>query len=111
MARSHARRPVPAPVPTDPAAVLTALKAKFARLGGIRERLSGMKSLYAEHDALVLELLPLFVTVEADRYVINKRITLGSEVHTITPFFYDPDRGELKVKRWKSAAHETFRIE
>ena len=62
---------------------LADLEAKFSRLTDIRQQLTATKELHKEHDRLVEELLPLFVTQTADGWDIKKRITLGSRTHKI----------------------------
>lgn len=94
-----------------PAQQLAALKLKFARLNQIRHQLAANKALYVEHDTIVRDLLPLFLTEEDDRWILQKRITIGNTVHTITPSFYDPKDASIKVKRWKATALESFTIE
>ena len=106
--RNRNRNRTPIAQPTDP---LAALKAKFARLSQIKHQMTAAKALYVEHDAIVKDLLPMFVSIQEGQYVIQKRITIGTESHTLVPFFYDAQRGGLKVKNWKSTAMETFTID
>jgi len=90
---------------------LAAVRGKFARLRQLRAELEAIRTKYAEHDALVRELLPLFITTDADGFRVNKRVTIGSEVHTLVPYFFDERKGILVVKQWKSTACPTFTIE
>jgi hypothetical protein len=97
--------------PPDPFASITSVQAKFKRVKQIRAELAKLKVLYQEHDRLMEELIPLFVTKENDRFVVARQITLGAETYKVSAYFYDEKKGELKSKAWKSTAHETFTIE
>jgi hypothetical protein len=87
------------------------IKSKFAKLKEIRAKIALMKALYQEHDALMMELLPLFITKTDSQFIINREITVGTEKHKLAPYFYDEKKGLVLVKQWKSTAHETFAIE
>jgi hypothetical protein len=88
-----------------------AVKAKFAKLKEIREKIATMKALYQEHDALMTELLPLFITKTDSQFIISREITVGTEVHKLAPHFYDEKKGIVLAKQWKSSAFETATIE
>jgi len=100
-------------VPVAPTAVdqFASIKAKFAKLKEIREKLATMKALYQEHDALMTELLPLFITKTDSQFIINKEITVGTEKHSLKVNFYDEKKATLLAKSWKSSAFETGYIE
>jgi len=93
------------------ASYLDSIKAKFDELKKIRAEITKAKTLYAQHDALMLELLPLFITVSPDQFIIRREIILGSEKYRFTPYFYDEKKGHLLPKVWKSTCHESGAIE
>jgi succinyl-CoA synthetase beta subunit len=99
---------ITAPTATDQFA---AVKAKFTKLKEIREQLATMKALYQEHDALMTELLPLFITKTDSQFIINREITVGTEKHQLKVNFYDEKKALLLAKSWKSSAFETGYIE
>ena len=93
---------------TDP---LAPIKLKFQRLKTLRAELASLKQKYQEHDALMQELLPMFIEVQADKITVKREITLGSDKHRFTPFFYDEKKGLVVIKVWKSTAFEAGSIE
>ena len=93
---------------TDP---LAPIKLKFQRLRTLRAELASLKQKYQEHDALMQELLPMFIQVQADKITVAREITLGSEKYRFTPFFYDEKKGLIVPKVWKSTAFEAGAIE
>jgi hypothetical protein len=102
---AHRRRNVPQTM-INP---LLEIEAKFTRLSEVNARITAAKDLYAERDTLLKELMPYFIESDAEKFTLKKQIVIGNRTHRFTPsFFHD---GEFKVKRWKSAAHETFSIE
>jgi hypothetical protein len=88
-----------------------ALKAKFQKLSEIRKKIAEAKALYAQHDAMVAELLPLFIKKTDKQFIIEREITLGTEIHKLVPYFYDDKKGILLAKQWKSTAFETATID
>ena len=90
---------------------LAELKSKFTKLKALRDQITAMKILYQQHDALMEELLPLFIKVEADKFVISREISLGTEKYKLSPYFYDEKKGQLRAKVWKSAAYSSVAIE
>jgi len=94
----------------SPVSTLDKLNAKFKRLKELRAKIAEMKILYAEHDALMRELLPLFILQEKDAFLISREITLGSHKYRFSPSFYSEKDG-LRSKAWKSTAFETGTIE
>lgn len=90
---------------------LTALKQKFERLKELRNEINKMKVLYQEHDALMEELMPMFVTVTADEIVINREVVLGNKKYRVNPFFYDEQKATFKSKVWKSTAFNAVTVE
>lgn len=105
---SAKKAPIAAPTATDQFA---SLKKKFAELAKVRAQLAAVKVLYAKHDQLIAELIPLFITVEQDRFVVAREVTLGTEKHRLVPYFYDEKKGTLLAKQWKSTAFGTVTIE
>lgn len=94
-----------------PVDALTALHQKFTRLKNLRRRIQTVKPLYQQYDALLQELLPLFVTRnESGDFVVKNQVSLGNKTYRLTPFFYDEKRGHVTAKVWKSSAFETFAI-
>lgn len=88
-----------------------ALKDKFKKLSEIRAQLAATKTLYQQHDQLVSELLPLFIKKTDKQFIIEREITLGTEIHKLVPYFYDEKKGILLAKQWKSTAFETASID
>jgi succinyl-CoA synthetase beta subunit len=103
----NARR-ITEPTVTDQ---FTAIKAKFSRLAELRARINELKIIYAEYDALLTELLPLFITKTDTQFIIDRGITIGNERHQFTPHFFDPKKDMVLAKQWKSTAFETGTIE
>ncbi len=99
--------------PAQPTAesALAGIAEKFRRLEALRTQINGLKTLYAQHDALQSELLPLFIQKTDTQFIVNRQVTIGARTYRIKPFFYDEAKGTLLSKRWKSTAHETFTIE
>lgn len=94
-----------------PAQVFTAVQAKFKRLKDIRDKLIGLKALYQEHDTIMSELLPLFITVESDKFTVRRSVTVGDKTYRFSPYFYDEKKGKLNTKVWKACAHESGSVE
>jgi len=105
------RRTVHVAVPTGPVDPLDPIKAKFARLAELRGHIEAAKHLYQEHDRLVEELLPMFITKTAEKFEVKRQITLGDKVFRLVPYFYDQEKDKIKVKQWKSTAFTTMTIE
>jgi hypothetical protein len=108
MSTRRTPRVPPAPSVADQ---LASLKAKFQRLAEIRAQLTSLKSLYQQHDALMTELLPLFITKTDSQFIIQREITLGNKNYKLVPHFYDQKKGTILAKQWKSSAFETASIE
>lgn len=85
------------------------LKLKFQRVKDIREHLAQVKTLYQEHDQLMTELLPLFIEVHDDKFIVNREVKLSGKTYRLSPHFFDEKKG-LVAKVWKSAAFETVSI-
>jgi hypothetical protein len=90
---------------------LTQIKNKFKALKEVRAKIAGMKSLYVKHNQLMEELMPLFIEVTADEFVIKREIKIGTTKYRFTPFFYDEKKGVVVPKVWKSTAFESGSIE
>lgn len=97
--------------PPSVTSALTQVKDKFKALKKIRAEIAGMKSLYVQHNALMEELLPLFIEVTPDEFRIKREIKIGSTKYRFTPFFYDEKKGTVVPKVWKSTALESGSIE
>ncbi len=102
------RRVVAPPSPSEQQA---AIRAKFTRLAAIKQMLNQVKDLYAEYDGLMRELLPLFIEITPERFILNREYRLGNKTYRFTPMFYDETKSQLKAKCWKSTAHESGSIE
>jgi len=102
--------PTPAlpPAPVDP---LEAIRAKFTRLSELQTQIAATKALYEEHDRLLEELVPSFVTKTDTGYTIVNQITIGSRVYRLHPAFFDVTKNRVVAKKWKSAAFPTMTIE
>lgn len=96
---------------TTPASALTQVKDKFKALKKIRAEIANMKNLYVKHNELMSELLPLFIEVTPDEFIIKREIKIGSTKYRFTPFFYDEKKGTVVPKVWKSTAFESGSIE
>jgi hypothetical protein len=90
---------------------LQAIRDKFKALKEIRDKINAMKTLYQEHDILMAELMPLFIDVSADEFVIKREITVGNKKYRFTPYFYDDKKGQIGAKVWKSTAFPAGSIE
>ena len=85
---------------------------KIKRVRELRKIIAEFQAkLYGEHDQLVEELLPLFITEDIDSFLIQRTLTLGSLKVRLIPFFYDDKKSQVKAKVWKSTAMPTFTIE
>jgi len=91
--------------------VLTQIKDRFKALKKVRAQLASVKSLYIKHNELMTELMPLFIEVKADEFIIKREIKIGSTKYRFTPFFYDEKKGTVVPKVWKSTAFESGSIE
>ena len=90
---------------------LSAVNDKFKQLKKLREQIGKLKSLYAEHDQLMEELLPLFIEKTPDTFIVKREVTVGTEKYRFTPFFYDEKKALVRAKVWKSTAFESGTIE
>jgi len=93
------------------ASQLQAIRDKFKELKALRTQINGMKALYQQHDILMAELMPLFIEIGADKFIIKREITVGNKKYRFTPFFYDEKKGQVGAKVWKSTAFESGSIE
>jgi len=90
---------------------LQLLQTKFKKLSDLRTKLTSLKVLYAQHDALMAELLPLFIEQDTDKFVVRREIALGAKKYRLTPHFYDEKKGVIVPKVWKSTAFPSATIE
>lgn len=90
---------------------LSLIQTRFARLKEVRAELNKLKSLYVEHDAIVEELLPLFIQVHPDKFVVSREINLNNKTYRLEPYFYDVQKSKLVSKVWKSTAFSVGSIE
>lgn len=89
-----------------------AIQAKFDRLEALRTQIAAAKTLYAEHDALMAELLHLFILRTPDnKFIVNRSYTIGNKTYHYTPSFFDPTRNALVAKQWRSGAFPSGAIE
>ena len=96
---------------TDHVAGINAIKAKFKKLKELRTQLANMKPIYQQHDALMAELMPLFITIEDDKFTIKREYVLGDKKYKLSPQFYDDKKGILVAKAWKSSAFPSISID
>jgi len=96
--------------PLSAISALTSVSYLFEKLDEVNAKIAASKKLYQEHDALMEELLPLFIEVHADRIIVKREITVGTKTYRYTPFFYDEKKGVLLTKVWKATCHEAGRI-
>ena len=94
-----------------PANQLQAIRDKFKALKEVRDKINAMKALYQEHDVIMAELMPLFINISADEFVIKREITVGNKKFRFTPYFYDEKKGQIGAKVWKSTAFPAGSIE
>ena len=90
---------------------LTLIQTRFTRLKEIRVEMNKLKALYQEHDAIVEELLPLFIQVHLDKFVVAREISLNNQTYRLEPYFYNTQKSKLVSKVWKSTAFEMGSIE
>ena len=90
---------------------LAAVRLKFSRLREVRNQLDQARNLYREHDAIMEELLPMFIQQTPTGWVINREVTIGTQTYRFNPYFYDTRRNRTVAKVWKSTAFETGSIE
>lgn len=102
-----AKKKVVKPEPVDHVKVL---EQKLARIKELRAQFNSMHALYAEHDALVEEVLPLFIVKTLEGFLVRTSVQLGSTTVTFSPSFYDEKKAKLTAKSWKSVAFEPGRI-
>jgi hypothetical protein len=91
--------------------LLATAQAKFAELAKINAQINKNIDLYKQHDALVEELMPLFIEVTPDAFITKRSITIGSKTYKFHPSFYDEKKSRLVAKVWRSAAHKSGQIE
>jgi len=106
---TRGRREAVRPVPITEQ--LEAVRQKFVRLREIRAQLDTARNLYREHDALMEELMPMFISESPTQFVINREVTIGTQTYRFNPYFYDTRRNRSVAKVWKSCAFETGSIE
>jgi len=102
--KTTAAAPAPAPAPEVVENPIQVIENKLARIKEIRATLNSLKGLYAEHDALVQDVLPLFITKTNDGFMIRTTVQLGTTMATFSPSFYDEKKACLVAKSWKSTA-------
>ena len=86
------------------------LEKKLARIKELREQINKMHAIYAEHDALIEDVLPLFITKTPDGFMVRTSVQLGGTTVQFSPAFYDEKKAKLVAKSWKSVACEPGRI-
>jgi len=96
---------------TSAVSALTRIKDKFVALQKVRAKIAEMKQLYIKHNELMEELMPLFIEIAPDEFIIKREIKIGTKKYRFTPFFYDEKKGTVVPKVWKSTAFESGTIE
>lgn len=90
---------------------LQSIQAKFTQLKKLRAKIAQAKALYAQHDVLMEELLPLFIESNAEQFIIRREITIGTKKYRLNPHFYNEKKARVTAKVWKSTAFESATIE
>jgi len=90
---------------------LEMIKSKFIRLKKLQTQISEVKTLYVQHDEIMNDLLPLFITVRANTISIRREIKIGAKTYRLNPHFYDTKKGRVVASVWKSTACKTATIE
>ena len=100
-------------IPRDQLELIVAKLTKLSStaLKKVRAEIAKMKNLYVKHNELMEELMPLFIEVQADQFIIKREIKIGSTKYRFNPFFYDEKKGTVVPKVWKSTAFESGSIE
>jgi hypothetical protein len=86
---------------------LLALQTKFKRLREVQHLIEQAKELYREQDALIEELLPLFIDIDQDRITIKREIQIGSQKYRYRPSLIADASTKLRAKTWKASAFPT----
>jgi hypothetical protein len=94
-------------VPLTPEQVIV---QKLNRVNELRVKINEARALYAEHDALVEAVLPLFITQTQTGWNISREFSIGGKTYTFSPSFYDTKKAKLVAKIWKSCAFESGRV-
>lgn len=94
-----------------PATSLAGIAGKFQKLKDLRAKINSLKTLYQQHDALMEELLPLLIEVQADKFIVHREFKLGTKTYRVSPYFYDEKKSKLTAKVWKSTAFEAVAVE
>ena len=89
---------------------LKVIQDKFAKLTAVQMKINQVKKLYQEHDLIMEELLPLFITVAPDSFTIKREVTIGDKKFRYNPYFYDEKKNKVLSKIWKSTAHQSGTI-
>lgn len=98
--------------PAQSAAIsLAGIAGKFQKLKDLRAQINKLKVLYQQHDALMEEILPLLIEVQADKFIVHREFTLGNQTYRVSPYFYDEKKSKLTAKVWKSTAFEAVAVE
>ena len=98
----------PPATPVDP---LQVIRDKFARLTEMRTHIAAAKELYKAHDALVEELLPCFITITDNEFIIKRQVVIGDRTYRLHPSFFDVSKNKAVAKQFKAAFHPTMTIE
>lgn len=88
-----------------------AINKKFQELKKLRAQITSLKTLYMQHDVLMEELLPLFITVKPHQITIKRSIVVGDKKYRYNPHFYDVKKARIVAKVWKSTAFESGLVE
>ena len=94
-----------------PQGALQSVQNQFKRLGELNTMINSMKTLYAEREALMTALQPLFIEVKNDEFIVKRAVTIGSKTYRYSPFFFDEKKGQLVTKGWKATCFDAGHIE
>lgn len=86
------------------------IRSKFDRLAEVQKLLAEAKDLYKEHDALMEEIIPLFVKKTAKGFTIRRKFSVGRKTFMLEPSFFDSKKDSIKAKIWKASANQTFNL-
>lgn len=99
-------------IPVVPAKnVLQSVQDQFKKLGELNALISSMKNLYAEREALITALQPLFIEVKNEEFIIKRSVTIGNKTYRYSPFFFNEKKGQIVAKVWKSTCFDSGYIE
>lgn len=90
---------------------LALIQQKFDRIRELDTQIQAVRPMYEERSRLIQEVLPMFMTIDADQITINRQLTVGRRTVRLSPYWLDTRTNTIKDKVWKAAAFETFTLE